>query len=199
MHTEPGPDGRHRCWWCLSTPQYIAYHDDDWGYPVGEDQRLFEKLTLEAFQSGLSWRTILEKRDTFRAAFAGFDPQKVAAFTEADVARLLQDKGIVRHRGKIEATINNARRLVEMQAGGTSFAAYVWGYEPGEPPTPGIASSPASVAMSKDLKKRGWKFVGPTTVYAFMQAMGLINDHLPDCAHHAKAEAARARFERPVA
>ncbi|MCW1934829.1 DNA-3-methyladenine glycosylase I [Pararhodobacter zhoushanensis] len=199
MHTEPGPDGQHRCWWCLSTPQYIAYHDDDWGYPVGEDQRLFEKLTLEAFQSGLSWRTILEKRDTFRLAFAGFDAQKVAGFDEGDVARLLQDKGIVRHRGKIDATINNARRLLELQASGTSFAAYVWGYEPSEAPTPGIASSPASVAMSKDLKKRGWKFVGPATVYAFMQAIGMVNDHLPTCAQHAKSEAARARFERPTA
>ncbi|MFN4100128.1 MAG: DNA-3-methyladenine glycosylase I [Pararhodobacter sp.] len=199
MPTEPGPDGLMRCGWCLATPQYIAYHDDEWGYPVADERRLFEKLALEGFQSGLSWRTILEKCDNFRAAFAGFDVRKVAAFTEDDVQRLLGDKGIVRHRGKIEATINNAGRLAEMQASGTSLAAYVWSYEPEGPPEPGATTSPASVAMSKDLKKRGWKFVGPTTIYAFMQAMGLINDHATGCAHHAKAQAARATFARPQA
>ena len=197
MRTGPGPDGVTRCGWCLGTAQYIAYHDDEWGYPVSDEHRLFEKLTLEGFQSGLSWRTILEKRDSFRAAFAGFDPATVAAFTEADVQRLLADKGIVRHRGKIEATINNARRLLDLQASGTSFAGYIWSFEPAGPPEPGASTSAASVAMSKDLKKRGWKFVGPTTIYAFMQAMGLINDHAPDCAHHARAQAARDAFVRP--
>ncbi|WP_417626615.1 DNA-3-methyladenine glycosylase I [Pararhodobacter aggregans] len=199
MRTEPGPDGQPRCWWCLSTPEYVAYHDDDWGYPVADDRRLFEKLTLEAFQSGLSWRTILEKRDGFRAAFAGFDAATVAAFTEADVERLLQDKGIVRHRGKIEATINNARRLLDLQASGTSFAAYLWSFEPRDPGPVGVSTTAESLAMSKDLKKRGWKFVGPTTIYAFMQAAGVVNDHLPDCSHHAKSVAARAAFDRPAA
>jgi len=197
MRTGPGPDGLMRCGWCLGTPQYIAYHDDEWGYPVADERRLFEKLALEGFQAGLSWRTILEKRDNFRAAFAGFDPAAVAAFTQDDVQRLLADKGIVRHRGKIEATIHNARRLMEMQASGGSLAAYVWSFEPEGPPEPGASTSAASVAMSKDLKKRGWKFVGPTTIYAFMQAMGLINDHAPGCAHHAKARAARDSFVRP--
>lgn len=199
MRTEPGPDGIRRCAWCLSTPDYIAYHDSDWGYPVGDDRQLFERLTLEAFQSGLSWRTILEKRAGFRAAFAGFDAEAVAAYTEDDVQRLLQDRGIVRHRGKIEATVNNARRLREMQAGGRSFGAYVWSFEPLEPGASGAATSAQSVAMSKDLKKRGWKFVGPTTIHAFHQAIGLINDHAPDCAHHARAEAGRAAFARPRA
>jgi 3-methyladenine DNA glycosylase len=199
MRTEPGPDGQPRCWWCLSTPDYIAYHDTDWGQPVADDSQLFEKLTLEGFQSGLSWRTILEKREGFRAAFAGFDPVKVAAFTAADVERLLQDKGIVRHRGKIEATINNARRLLEMQEGGTSLAAFLWSHEPPEPREIGASTSPESLAMSKALKKRGWKFVGPTTIYAFMQATGVVNDHLPGCAHHAATHAARAAFERPRA
>lgn len=199
MRTEPGPDGLRRCHWCLSTAEYRAYHDQDWGVPVADDTRLFEKLVLEAFQSGLSWRTILEKREGFRAGFAGFEPARVAAFTEADVARLLADKGIVRHRGKIEAAIHNARRLVEMQQAGTPFAAYVWSFEPTSPTPPGASTSGESVAMSKDLKKRGWKFVGPTTVYAFMQAAGLVNDHARDCAHHATAEAARAAFARPRA
>lgn len=199
MPTEPGPDGLRRCVWCLSTPEYVAYHDADWGYPVADEVQLFEKLTLEGFQSGLSWRTILEKREGFRAGFAGFDPVLVAAFGEDDVQRLLADRGIVRHRGKIEATINNARRLLEMRASGTDFAAYVWSFEPREAGPHGAATSAESLVMSKDLKKRGWKFVGPTTVYAFMQAIGLVNDHAPDCAHHAEAEAARAAFARPRA
>ncbi|WP_370225876.1 DNA-3-methyladenine glycosylase I [Pararhodobacter marinus] len=199
MQTAPGPDGLLRCGWCLSTPDYVAYHDEDWGYPVTGDRALFEKLTLEAFQSGLSWRTILQKRDNFRAAFAGFDPEQVAAYSEDDVARLLADPGIVRHRGKITATITNARALLAMQAAGQSLSALIWSYEPDNPPVYGDTTSPQSVALSKDLKKRGWAFVGPTTIYAFMQAVGLINDHHPDCAHHAAAEAARAAFERPRA
>lgn len=198
--TLPGPDGRPRCRWCAATEQYLAYHDREWGFPVGEDFRLFEKLSLEGFQSGLSWRTILEKRENFRAAFAGFDFNRVALFDEDDVKRLLGDAGIVRHRGKIEAVINNAYRARELVAECGSLAAYVWRYEPrtadlGEPQTQ--STSPASVAMSKDLKKRGWKFVGPTTVFAFMQAMGLINDHATGCVMRAEAAAARSRFERP--
>lgn len=198
--TLPGPDGRPRCRWCAATEQYLAYHDSEWGFPVGQDFRLFEKLSLEGFQSGLSWRTILEKRENFRAAFAGFDFHKVAAFDERDVARLLADKGIVRHRGKIEAVINNAKRACALVQEFGSLAAYVWRFEPkaeelGEPQSQ--STSPASIAMSKDLKKRGWKFVGPTTVFAFMQAMGLINDHATGCAMRAEAETARGVFKRP--
>ena len=197
--TVPGPDGRPRCRWCVATPDYLAYHDTEWGFPVAEDRRLFEKLCLEGFQSGLSWRTILAKRENFRAGFQGFDWDRVAGFTEQDVARLLQDAGIVRHRGKIEAVINNARRMQELVRQEGSLAAYVWRFEPkeGERHARGSATSIASIAMSKDLKKRGWAFVGPTTVHAFMQAMGLINDHAPGCAMHAEAEAARAAFQRP--
>lgn len=198
--TLPGPDGRLRCRWCAATEQYLAYHDTEWGFPVGQDFRLFEKLSLEGFQSGLSWRTILEKRENFRAAFAGFDFNRIADFTEEDVARLLADKGIVRHRGKIEAVINNAARARELVKEFGSLAAYVWRFEPkanelSEPQTQ--STSPASIAMSKDLKKRGWKFVGPTTVFAFMQAMGLINDHATGCVMRAEAEKARAEFKIP--
>lgn len=193
----PGPDGQPRCAWCVATDQYVTYHDHDWGYPVADDRRLFEKLCLESFQSGLSWRTILEKRENFRTAFAGFDPVQVAAFTESDVARLLADAGIVRHRGKIEATVNNARRMLELVAETGSLAAHVWSFEPEEPPEHGAAISPASLALSRDLKKRGWKFVGPTTVHAFMQAMGLINDHAEGCAQRARAAVLRAGFVPP--
>jgi len=197
--TIPGPDGRPRCRWCAAAPEFFAYHDREWGFPVGDDIRLFEKLCLESFQSGLSWRTILAKRENFRAAFAGFDFRKVARFDGADVARLLADAGIVRHRGKIEAVINNARRCCELVEDEGSLAAFVWRFEPqGEQPPPQSRStSPESVAMSKELKKRGWKFVGPTTVYAFMQAMGLINDHAEGCALHGEAETARRAFDRP--
>jgi len=179
-----------RCWWCGDDPLYVAYHDTEWGVPVTDDTRLFEKLCLEGFQSGLSWLTILRKRENFRAAFAGFDIPTVAAFTEADVERLLQDAGIVRHRGKILSTINNAQRALELQKEFGSLSAYVWQFKPAPGSRPHVitkdvlmtmSTSAESVAMSKDLKKRGWSFVGPTTVYAFMQAMGLVNDHLEGC------------------
>ncbi|SPF79797.1 DNA-3-methyladenine glycosylase I [Pseudoprimorskyibacter insulae] len=196
-----GDDGQARCGWCSATPDYQAYHDDEWGYPVSDDQRLFEKICLEGFQSGLSWRTILEKRENFRDAFHGFDMHRMAAMTDDDVTALLGNAGIVRHRGKIQAVINNAARCLELIEAEGSFAAYVWRYEVTGDARPGpqvVATTEASVAMSKDLKKRGWKFVGPTTVYAFMQAMGLVNDHALDCAIHAKAEQARAGFKPPV-
>lgn len=199
--TISGPDGRPRCRWCAAAPEFLAYHDSEWGYPVADDHRLFEKLSLEAFQSGLSWRTILAKRENFRAAFAGFDFDRVARFTEQDVARLLKDEGIVRHRGKIEAVIGNARQAQAIVAEAGSLAAFIWRYEPGEaelaePQT--ASTSAASVALSKELKKRGWRFVGPTTVYAFMQAMGLVDDHLAGCAVRAETQRARAAFRRPV-
>ncbi|WP_374392316.1 DNA-3-methyladenine glycosylase I [Sphingopyxis sp.] len=192
-------DGIARCGWCAASEDYIAYHDREWGFPVADDRRLFEKLSLEGFQSGLSWRTILMKRENFRAAFAGFDFDRVADFDESDVERLLQDAGIVRHRGKIEAVINNARRAQDLIGEKGSLAAYVWSFEPAGD-IPYLAStSPASIAMSKDLKKRGWKFVGPTTVHAFMQAMGLINDHAEGCAIRAAAADARKAFQPPPA
>ncbi|MDE4131900.1 DNA-3-methyladenine glycosylase I [Phaeobacter sp. QD34_3] len=199
--TVTSEDGLTRCAWSASAPEFDAYHDAEWGYPVGDDIRLFEKICLESFQSGLSWRTILAKRENFRAAFCGFDWDKVAAFTEQDVERLLQDAGIIRHRGKIEAVINNARRAQELVEEAGSLAAFFWSYEPDpetlpEPQTQ--STSPASVALSKALKKRGWKFVGPTTVFAFMQAMGLINDHAQGCHCRQKAARARAQFQKPV-
>jgi DNA-3-methyladenine glycosylase I len=194
------PDGRSRCRWCAAAPEFLAYHDTEWGFPVSDDTRLFEKLSLEGFQSGLSWRTILAKRENFRAAFQGFDFDRVARFTERDVDRLLEDAGIVRHRGKIEAVISNARRALELVQREGSLAAFVWSYEPdpaqlAEPQTASI--SVASAALSKELKKRGWRFVGPTTVHAFMQAMGLINDHVEDCVIRAEVERARQSFSRP--
>ncbi|MEP4766594.1 MAG: DNA-3-methyladenine glycosylase I [Roseibium sp.] len=193
-----GPDGKPRCAWCQAAPEFFDYHDQEWGYPVGDDQRLFEKLCLESFQSGLSWRTILSKRENFRKAFKAFDIKAVAAFDDTDTKRLLQDAGIVRHRGKIEAVINNARRAQELIAAEGSLAAYVWRYEADTPPAPQTAStSPESVAMSKDLKKRGWKFVGPTTVFAFMQAMGLVNDHAEGCVMREKAAQLRREFTKP--
>ena len=194
-----GPDGQLRCGWCQAAPEFFDYHDNEWGYPVGDDQRLFEKLCLESFQSGLSWRTILAKRENFRKAFSGFDFNAMAGFSDTDVERLLQDSGIIRHRGKIEAVINNAPRAQELVAETGSLAAYVWRFEPETPPAPQTAStSPESVAMSKDLKKRGWKFVGPTTVFAFMQAMGLVNDHATGCAMREKAAQMRRSFTKPV-
>ena len=197
--TLPGPDGRPRCRWCAASPDYIDYHDRDWGFPVADDRRLFEKLSLESFQSGLSWRTILMKRDNFRAAFANFEIAQVAAFDETDVARLLADAGIVRHRGKIEATITNARRAQELVKTEGSLAAYFWRHQVPNPASFQVPATTAqSIAISKDLKKRGWAFVGPTTVYAFMQAMGLVNDHAETCTIRAEAEAARLAFALPL-
>ena len=200
--TIAGTDGRPRCRWCAGVPEFEPYHDDEWGYPVGDDRRLFEKICLEAFQSGLSWRTILAKRENFRRAFDGFDFHKMARYGAKDVARLLADEGIVRNRGKIEAVINNAQRAVALQAEQGSLAAYFWRYEPAAGPGRAVAAvstSAESVALSKDLKKRGWKFVGPTTVYAFMQAMGLVNDHALGCVMAKKAADARQRFDVPRA
>ena len=198
----PGPDGRPRCAWSDAAPEFLHYHDTEWGFPVADDTRLFEKLSLEGFQSGLSWRTILAKRENFRAAFCGFDVAEVAELTPDDVDRLLRDAGIVRHRGKIEAVVNNAQRAQELVEREGSLAAYLWRYEP-DPANlaaPQTASKSAeSVALSKDLKRRGWRFVGPTTVYAFMQAMGLINDHVGDCVIRTDVERARSTFHRPVA
>ena len=198
--TIEGPDGKPRCRWCAAAPEFFDYHDREWGYPVGDDIRLFEKICLEGFQSGLSWRTILAKRANFRAAFDGFDFDRIAEYGDSDLGRLLQDEGIVRHRGKIEAVMNNAKRAKEVVAQNGSLAAFIWQYEPdeaelGEPQT--ASTSPTSVRLSKDLKKLGWKFVGPTTVFAFMQAMGLINDHAEGCAMRGKAESARRAFKRP--
>jgi DNA-3-methyladenine glycosylase I len=196
------PDGKPRCHWCAAPPEILAYHDTEWGFPVADDVRLFEKLSLEGFQSGLSWRTILAKRENFRAAFAGFDFERVARYGKRDVERLLGDAGIVRHRGKIEAVINNAQRACELADGEGSLATYAWGFEP-DPATLAapqtVSTSPASIALSKDLKKRGWKFVGPTTVYAFMQAMGLINDHVEGCATRTVVAKARRKFRPPTA
>jgi DNA-3-methyladenine glycosylase I len=195
-----GPDGKPRCRWCAQTPDFIPYHDKEWGFAVDDDRTLFEKLCLESFQSGLSWRTILAKRESFRAAFANFDYKKVARFTQKDIDRLLQDEGIVRHRGKITAVINNAQRAIELAKEFGSLAAYFWQYESGASAQPQSAStSDNSVALAKDLKKRGWKFVGPTTVYAFMQAMGLINDHASDCIIRVKVAKHRKQFNSPAA
>ena len=199
-NTVPGPDAKMRCSWSIVTPEYVRYHDTEWGFPVVDDRRLFEKICLEGFQSGLSWRTILAKRKDFRRVFHGFDYDRVATFKEKDVERLLQDASIIRHRGKIEATINNAKRAQEMIKSEGSLAAYFWSYEPDEetlPPPQTITTSPESIAISKDLKKRGWKFVGPTTVFAFIQAMGLINDHVEGCVTREKVEKARKKLKRP--
>jgi len=196
-----GPDGKARCPWCGATPEYLAYHDTEWGFPVVDDRRLFEKLSLEGFQSGLSWRTILMKRENFRAAFHGFDVDRVARFGARDVARLLKDAGIVRHRGKIEAVINNAKRARELVEREGSLAAYVWRYEADSKAgakAQTASTSAESIALSKDLKKQGWAFVGPTTVYAFMQAMGLVNDHIEECAIRAKVARARKAFKSPA-
>lgn len=198
--TFKGQDGTPRCLWCAATPGYMNYHDNEWGFPVDDDQRLFEKICLEGFQSGLSWRTILEKRENFRAAFKGFDFDQVARFTSRDTERLLKDAGIIRHRGKIEATLNNAKRAQEMVRQEGSLAAFFWAFEPDPKTLPSpqtVSTSALSIKLSKDLKKRGWKFVGPTTAYAFMQAMGLINDHVAGCVTRDMVEAARKAFKRP--
>ncbi len=201
--TFTGADDRVRCWWPGHDAAYVAYHDAEWGRPVADDTRLFEKLCLEGFQSGLSWLTILRKRDNFRAAFAGFDIATVAAFGAADVERLVGDAGIVRHRGKIVSAINNAGRAVDVIEEFGSLGAYAWGFEPSPPDLPPIgkdslpATTPESMALAKDLKRRGWSFVGPTTVYAFMQSMGLVNDHIGGCFARPECEAERTAFPRP--
>jgi DNA-3-methyladenine glycosylase I len=198
--------GRRRCGWCGDDPLYVRYHDEEWGRPVVDDGRLFEKICLEGFQSGLSWLTILRKRERFREVFDGFDPARVARYGARDVTRLLKDAGIVRHRGKIESTINNARRLLDLQDEFGSLAAYAWDWEPGAADRPAsltraallaMPTTATSVALSKDLKKRGWSFVGPTTVYAFMQAMGLVNDHLDGCYVRPQVERDRTTTARP--
>jgi DNA-3-methyladenine glycosylase I len=201
-----GADGRPGCWWAGADPDYRRYHDEEWGRPVTNDVRLFEKLCLEGFQAGLSWLTILRKREAFRAAFAGFDPAVVAGFGPDDEARLMADPGIVRNRAKISATINNARRALELVDAEGSLADYVWRFEPVDADRPArldhaslaaLAHTAASKALSRDLKRRGWRFVGPTTVYAFMQAMGLVNDHLEGCWVRAEVEDARRALPRP--
>src|SRR5947209_682832 len=199
-----GDDGVARCAWAGTSADYQAYHDSEWGFPVTSDIRLFEKLSLEGFQSGLSWLTILRKREAFRAAFAGFDFTKVASFTDKDVQRLLTDASIVRHQGKIEAVINNAQRATELVADTGSLAAYAWSFEPQThsarrtlADARAVTHTDESRALARELKKRGWRFVGPTTVYAFMQAMGLVNDHLTGCDIRAQVEQARATLDRP--
>jgi DNA-3-methyladenine glycosylase I len=196
-----------RCWWAGSDPLYLRYHDEEWGRPITDDSRLFEKICLEGFQAGLSWLTILRKRDAFRRAFADFDISRVARFGARDINRLLGDAGIVRHRGKIESAINNARRAEGLIDEFGSLAAYVWQWEPVAKSRPrritraalmDLAVTPESKALSKDLKGRGWTFVGPTTIYAFMQAVGLVNDHIDGCASRDGVEAARHRLARPV-
>ncbi|MEZ5217967.1 MAG: DNA-3-methyladenine glycosylase I [Ilumatobacteraceae bacterium] len=198
-HLVPGPDGHLRCWWGTSTDDYIRYHDEEWGFGVASDQRLFEKLCLEGFQSGLSWLTILRKREGFRAAFAGFEPATVAEFGPEDVERLLADASIVRHGGKIRSSINNAGRALELIDEFGSLAAYFWPHASFDgPPAQIHATTETSTRLAKDLKRRGWSFVGPTTVYAFMQAMGLVNDHLDGCWVREDAERARTAVHRSV-
>jgi len=201
-----GDDGLDRCFWHGGLEDYRRYHDEEWGRPVTDDIRLFEKICLEGFQSGLSWLTILRKRENFRAAFAGFEFHQVARFGDEDIARCLADAGIIRHRGKIVSTINNARRATDLKAEFGSLSRYFWSFEPDgseRPPRMDYATlkanptSPTSIRLSKDLKKRGWTFVGPTTVYAFMQAMGLVNDHIEGCCCRATTEELRARLVRP--
>ncbi|MEM5471971.1 DNA-3-methyladenine glycosylase I [Hoeflea sp. AS60] len=202
-----GDDGHTRCFWPGTLPDYLAYHDAEWGRPVTDDIRLFEKICLEGFQSGLSWLTILRKRENFRAGFAGFDFRKVALFGDVDIERLVADKGIIRHRGKIVSTINNANRAIEMVEEFGSLAAYFWRHEPGPDERPETVdydtlranpTTAVSTRISKDLKKRGWSFVGPTTVYAFMQAMGLVNDHLEGCCCRQEVETLRNALVRPA-
>lgn len=198
--------GASRCAWCQATPAYRAYHDSEWGFPVADDRRLFEKVCLEGFQSGLSWLTILNKREAFRAGFANFEVDRLARFGESDIERLLADAGIVRHRGKIVSAINNAQRAIELKQEFRSLAAYFWRHEPTAASRPqrithatfmANTTSSESVALSKDLKQRGWSFVGPTTIYAFMQAMGLVNDHIEGCGTRAAALQARKGFRVP--
>lgn len=202
-----GEDGITRCAWAGSSADYLDYHDNEWGHPVADDTRLFEKICLEGFQSGLSWLTILRKRENFRKAFAEFDIPTVAKFGEDHIEELVQDAGIIRHRGKIKSVINNANRALELQKEFGSLAQYFWAQEPDESERPKVCDyetlrtlgkTERSTAISKDLKKRGWSFVGPTTVYAFMQAMGMVNDHLEGCHHRQIIEEKRAAFKRPT-
>lgn len=195
-----------RCAWCQATAVYRNYHDSEWGFPVDDERRLFEKICLEGFQAGLSWLTILNKRESFRSAFANFDAEQVARFDARDIKRLVNDAGIVRHAGKIASTINNAQRVIELRKEFGSLGAFVWRLEPEAKSRPAritheavkaMPTSPASTTLSKDLKKRGWTFVGPTTMYAFMQAMGLVNDHIEGCASRKAALAARKAFTPP--
>jgi len=197
--------GTARCWWCAGLPEYVAYHDREWGFPVVDDRRLFEKICLEGFQSGLSWLTILKKRENFRAAFDDFDFERVARYKAPRVKRLLGDAGIVRHRGKIESTVNNAQRALELVSEFGSLAEYFWRFEPAPAERPRrltyavlgkLGKTPRSIELSRDLKRRGWTFVGPTTVYAFMQAMGLVNDHLEGCSSRQRVEQARMGHAR---
>ena len=192
-----GDDGRTRCDWGAAKPDYIAYHDSEWGYPVDDDHRLFEKLCLEGFQSGLSWYTILQRREGFRRAFHDFDYTRVATMGPGDVDRLLGDTGIIRHRGKIESTINNARRALELDDEYGSLGAFFWSFEPDPEGRVIDTKTPESTAMARELKKRGFSFVGPTTAYAFMQAMGIVNDHHTECFAYVLVEEARAGFTRP--
>jgi DNA-3-methyladenine glycosylase I len=201
-----GEDGVARCWWGASHPAYLPYHDREWGFPSRDDRHLFEKLCLEGFQAGLSWLTILRKRENFRRAFADFDAVRVARFDGRRVERLLTDPGIIRHRGKIESAIHNARRALELREAFGSLAAYLWGFEPPASERPRrftraallrLTETPTSRALSKDLKARGFRFVGPTTLYAFMQSVGLVNDHVEGCAARSRAASARERFAPP--
>ncbi|MEM8833840.1 MAG: DNA-3-methyladenine glycosylase I [Pseudomonadota bacterium] len=201
-----GPDGKVRCWWHGNDPEYMRYHDEEWGHPIDDDQRLFEKISLEGFQAGLSWLTILRKRENFRKAFDHFDYKKIQKYDEKKIEALLQNAGIIRHRGKIEAVINNAQQMNELLEEYSSFASYIWSFEPSDEERPKkfdyatlskITQSEASKKLSKDLKKRGWKFVGPTTCYAFMQSMGIVNDHVEGCYCREIIEKKRAAFKRP--
>ena len=201
------PDEKHRCWWHGKEEDYIHYHDTEWGYPIDDDRHLFEKICLEGFQAGLSWLTILRKRENFRDAFDNFDYQKISKYNEKKIEKLLQDTSIIRHRGKIEATINNANRAIEMIEEYGSLSAYFWQYEPDPKTRPkkydyksltAFTVTDESIAMSKDLKKRGWKFVGPTTCYAFMQSMGIVNDHLEGCITRDPCLKARKKFKKPT-
>jgi len=200
-----GDDGKPRCWWHGNDPEYIRYHDEEWGKPLSDDADLFEKICLEGFQSGLSWLTILRKRENFRRAFHGFDFKKIAKYTEKDIERLVKDAGIIRHRGKITSTINNASRAIELIKEFGTLKSYFWQFEPADKARPkkcdyktlsNLGKTPESIAMSKDLKKRGWSFVGPTTCYAFMQSMGMVNDHIEGCCCRDLTEKRRSAFKR---
>jgi len=202
-----GEDGGARCFWAAKHPDYVAYHDREWGFPVRDDRRLFEKICLEGFQAGLSWLTILRKREAFRRAFAGFEMAKVARFDARRVLRLLADPAIVRHRGKIESAIHNAKRTLELIDEAGSLASFVWSFEPGPKERPRrmtraaivkLTETPSSQALSRELRRRGFRYVGPTTLYALMQSVGIVNDHIEGCDARPRAEAARATFRRPA-